>query len=92
MSNVPLGVDYDNNAPWHDHRKEIQVTVSITISKTLNLTVDNRRLEDYQDEDGYVTTTSNYTEEEIIDLVKEQHVLPHDGLDWDEDEICVIMD
>ena len=37
MDNYPIGVAYDDNAPWNEEDTEISVTISITMSKSVKL-------------------------------------------------------
>ncbi len=44
MNNYPLGADYEPDAPWKQEEQpehEIEVTVSLTISKTMKVKVDD---------------------------------------------------
>ena len=37
MNNYPIGAAYDDNAPWNEENVETPVTISITMSKSVNL-------------------------------------------------------
>ena len=64
--NYPTGAQYDPNAPWNEpelKEKEIDVTISLTISKTTKVTVlDIEKLDDSI----------------LKEVVKKQLVLPHE--------------
>lgn len=67
--NYPIGAQYDPNAPWNEpelKEKEIDVTISITLSKTTKITV--HTLDDTNNLD------SNYLKECVESLV----CLPHE--------------
>lgn len=85
LSNYPPGVENDPRAPWNQVDPEprtIEVTVSITLSKTMKIEVDDYSTE-YCEEDG--NTYYDYSECNLIDAVKEQVTLPdeaYDELHW----------
>lgn len=67
--NYPIGAQYDPNAPWNEpelKEKEIDVTISITLSKTTKITV--HTLDDTNNLD------SDYLKECVESLV----YLPHE--------------
>lgn len=67
--NYPMGAEYDPNAPWNKpelKEKEIDVTISITLSKTTKITV--HTLDDTNNLD------SDYLKECVESLV----CLPHE--------------
>ena len=65
--NYPMGAEYDTNAPWNQPEieyKEVEVTISLTISKTTKVTVpDIEKLDDSI----------------LKEAVKEQIVLPYES-------------
>ena len=64
--NYPMGAQYDPNAPWNQEEpndKEIEVTISLTISKTTKIVVP-----DIKDLDDSI----------LKEAVKDQVVLPHE--------------
>lgn len=64
--NYPAGAQYDPNAPWNEPEieyKEVEVTISLTISKTTKITVPDVR---------------NLDSSILKEAVKEQIVLPHE--------------
>jgi hypothetical protein len=67
--NYPIGAQYDPNAPWNKpelKEQEIDVTISITLSKTTKITVHTLDDTDHLD--------SNYLKECVESLV----CLPHE--------------
>lgn len=84
----PPGAEYDSNAPWNQvelPEKEIEVTVCISLSKTVKITVD-----DYKKERGKY----DFSECDIYKAVEEQVILPHtldSCKDWSLDDMeCII--
>lgn len=77
--NYPLGSD-NTSAPWNDKDnpyKEIEVTVSITLSKTLKIKVKDYDIEDSgKDEDGNYFESIDYSKCDLEEAVKNQVVLP----------------
>ena len=92
MSNLPLGAEYNSSAPWNDKDRTVKVFVSLTISKTLEITVPESKFYVEKDEDGSYIECSDLTVSDLVDIVREQHVLPHEGLDWNEDDIELIYE
>ena len=65
VGNAPMGADLDPNAPWNQSEpeyKEIEVTISLTISKTTKIFVPDIKLDS----------------SDLKEAVKEQLVLPHE--------------
>lgn len=81
MSNAPIGADYDSNAPWNkkeSSEKEIEVLVSLTISKTFRIKVRDYTVEDSgRDEDGDYFENIDYSDCNLRKAVEEQILLPH---------------
>lgn len=79
--NYPEGSD-TNKAPWNDvdnSEREIEVTVSITLSKTVKIKVDDYKIVDCGiDEDGDCFEDVDFSEYALNKAVKEQMVLPQD--------------
>ena len=87
-SNCPIGSDYDPKAPWNQEEQpehEIEVTISVTLSKTVKVNVN-----DYivwgKDEDGnpdidYSMCNLKSAVEEQIYLPQEAGELIQEGLD-----------
>lgn len=75
--NYPMGSD-TSSAPWNQveyPEKEIEVTVSITLSKTLKIDVDDYEVYEEEDEDGHYEVV-NFDNCDLIKAVEEQYVLP----------------
>lgn len=69
MDNLPLGAEYDTKAPYNQPLdKEVEVTVSITLSKTVKVLVDDYK----HDEDGY-----DFSECDLKGAVENQIYLPY---------------
>ncbi len=81
--NLPMGAEFDPEAPWRQEdnpEREIEVTVSITLSKTLKITVnDYFRTGPEMDEDGVISDFIDYSECDLETAVKEQIILPQDS-------------
>lgn len=63
--NVPMGAQYDPNAPWNQKdigKKEIEVNVTLVLSKTIKITVPDCKL----------------SEKEILQYVKDLVCLPYE--------------
>ena len=74
----PPGAEYDSNAPYNQvelPEKEIEVTISVTLSKTMKVMVDDYRIErnDYGNFINY-----DFSDCDIHQAVKDQLVLPQD--------------
>lgn len=72
MSDYPLGAKYDSNAPYNETTKKVQVCVSITYHKTIEVEV----------EGSYDKTTLYNLVEDII--YPDTYALDSNG--WFEDE------
>ena len=79
--NYPIGSD-TSDAPWNQSEnpeKEIEVTVCISISKTVKIKVSDYEITDCgKDEDGYYFEDVDYSDCDLKDAVKEQITLPHE--------------
>ena len=77
--NYPCGTD-EPNAPWNqadNPEREIEVTVSITLSKTVKVKVSDYEITDSgKDEDGEYFEDIDYSNCNLKDAVKEQVILP----------------
>lgn len=97
-SNVPIGADNDPNAPWNQEDpkpRTIEVTVSITLSKTVRIKVDDYIAEEYSDEDGYHGVSYDYSECNLEQAVRDQITLPNnvgEFNDWIEDDFAVNLE
>ena len=79
--NYPIGSDTPD-APWNQSEnpeKEIEVTVCISISKTVKIKVSDYEITDCgKDEDGYYFEDVDYSDCDLKGAVKEQIILPHE--------------
>ena len=79
--NYPVGSD-TSDAPWNQSEnpeKEIEVTVCISISKTVKIKVSDYEITDCgKDEDGYYFEDVDYSDCDLEGAVKEQITLPHE--------------
>ena len=77
--NYPCGTD-EPNAPWNqvdNPEREIEVTVSVTLSKTVKIKVSDYEITDSgKDEDGEYFEDINYSNCDLKGAVEEQIVLP----------------
>lgn len=76
----PPGAEHDPNAPWNqvdNPEREIEVTVSITLSKTVKIKVSDYKITDSgKDEDGKCFEDIDYSDYDLKGAVEEQIVLP----------------
>ena len=94
--NYPLGADTPD-APWNqtdNPEKEIEVTVSVTLSKTLKIKVsDYEIVESGKDEDGNHFEDIDYSDCDLKCAVENQYILPQDKcLDWNIDDFEVVLE
>ena len=77
--NYPCGTD-GPNAPWNQSdnpEREIEVTVSVTLSKTVKIKVSDYEITDSgKDEDGEYFEDVDYSNCDLKGAVEEQIVLP----------------
>lgn len=77
--NYPMGAD-TKDAPWNqadNPEREIEVTVSITLSKTVKVRVSDYEITDFgKDEDGEYSEDIDYSNCDLKGAVEEQIVLP----------------
>lgn len=83
-SNYPLMPQSEwDNAPWNqtdNPEREIEVTVSVTLSKTVNIKVSDYEIIDSgKDEDGEYFENIDYSNCNLKGAVEEQIVLPQDA-------------
>lgn len=94
----PAGAEYDPKAPWNQLEPEprkIEVTVSITLSKTVEVEVTDYIAEDDSDEDGYHGIIYDYSECDLKQAVRDQVTLPNsvgEFNDWVEDDFEVNLE
>ena len=76
----PPGAEHDPNAPWNqadNPEREIEVTVSVTLSKTVKIKVSDYEITDSgKDEDGEYFEDIDYSNCDLKGAVEEQIVLP----------------
>jgi len=93
----PMGADTPN-APWNKidpEPKKIKVTVSITLSKTVEVEVTDYTAEEDYDEDGYNGINYDYSECDLEQAVRDQVTLPNsvgEFNDWVEDDFAVNLE
>lgn len=79
----PPGVEFDPDAPWNqadNPEREIEVLVSITLSKTFKVKVSDYTITDSgKDEDGNYFEDIDYSECDLKSAVESQIVLPHEA-------------
>ena len=77
--NYPCGTD-EPNAPWNqadNPEREIEVTVSVTLSKTVKIKVSDYEITDSgKDEDGEYFENIDYSNCDLKGAVEEQVILP----------------
>ena len=83
--NYPLGAD-NPDAPWNQKEnpeREIEVTVSVTLSKTVKIKVSDYEITDSgKDEDGEYFEDIDYSNCDLKGAVEEQSVLPQKAWDY----------
>ena len=83
MCNVPVGTEYDPNAPWNQKdlpNKEIEVTVSVTLSKNIKIKVNDYTITDSgKDEDGDYYEEIDYSDCDLKSAVESQYILPQEA-------------
>ena len=106
----PPGAEHNPNAPWNqvdNPEREIEVTVSVTLSKTVKIKVSDYEITDSgKDEDGEYFEDIDYSNCDLKSAVEEQIVLPQsahmyikgnpkvqkDLSNWCVDDLEVILD
>ena len=90
-SNYPLGAEQDPNAPWKEEDqedKEIEVTVSVTLSKTFKVSVNDYKVIDSGvDEDGLYYEDIDYSECNLKQAVEDQIFLPYEASDYIDSQV-----
>lgn len=98
MNNYPTGAEHDPNAPWNQEEykpQKVEVTVSITLSKTVEVEVTDYIAEEDSDEDGYHGINYDYSECNLEQAVRDQITLPNsvgEFNDWTEDDFVVELE
>lgn len=79
----PPGAEHDPKAPYNEvetPEREIEVTVSVTLSKTVKIKVSDYEIIDSgKDEDGEHFEDIDYSNCDLKKAVEEQITLPQDG-------------
>lgn len=92
----PIGAKYDSKAPYNEKQlpeREIEVCISVTLSKTVKLKVsDYNIIDEGIDEDGSCYEDIDYSDCNLNKAAEEQIILPQDKFsDWSVDEFeCVL--
>lgn len=96
--NYPMGAD-TKDAPWNqadNPEREIEVLVSVTLSKTVKVKVSDYRIIDSgKDEDGEYFEDIDYSDCDLKDAVGSQVVLPQDAYKYvrgDHEDASIISD
>lgn len=94
--NYPMGVDTPD-APWNqvdNPEREIEVTVSVTLSKTIKVKVSDYDITDSgKDEDGNYFEEIDYSNCDLKEALTNQELLPQDKCpDWEVDDFEVLLD
>lgn len=82
----PPGAEFDPNAPYNQvdlPEKEIEVTISVTLSKTVKVMVDDYQVEKDADEDGRYLNY-DFSECDLHKAVESQVVLPQNLAEFTE--------
>lgn len=86
IDNYPLGADSRPDAPWKEEplpEKEIEVLVSITLSKSVKIKVSDYEIIDSgKDEDGEYFEDIDYSNCNLKKAVEEQIELPQNAWDY----------
>ena len=106
----PMGAEHDPRAPYNEvepSEKEVEVTISVTLSKTVKIKVSDYEIIDSgKDEDGEHFEDIDYSNCDLKKAVKEQITLPHEAYtritkkgklyedlkDWNVDDYEVILE
>ena len=79
----PPGAEYDSNAPWNqvdNPEREIKVTVSVTLSKTVKIKVSDYEITNSgKDEDGNYYEDIDYSQCDFKEAVEKQITMPQDA-------------
>ena len=78
----PPGAEFDPNAPYNQKElpeKEIEVTVSITLSKTVKIKVSDYTIYSNEDENGKCFDEIDYSDCNLKEAVEKQMYLPQEA-------------
>lgn len=93
----PMGADIPD-APWNQvdpKPRKIEVTVSITLSKTIEVEVNDYTTEEEVDEEGNHNIYYDYSNCDLEQAVRDQVTLPNsigEFNDWVEDDFAVMRE
>lgn len=93
----PPGAEHDIKAPYNQEdlpEKEVEVTISVTLSRTVYVMVKDYQIYIDADEDG-IYPTYDFSECDLHKAVNEQIVLPQNlspCKDWNVDEFEIIRE
>lgn len=92
--NYPTGAD-TKNAPWNQEElpeREVEVLISITLSKSVKIEVTDYKIDEDADEDGHYESV-DFSDCDLKRAVEEQISLPQDSVEgWNVDEMEVILE
>ena len=93
----PPGAEHDPRAPYNEvdpPEKEIEVCISVTLSKTVKVKVSDYTIVDSgKDEDGEYFEDIDYSDCDLKTAVKEQIKLPQDTCKgWNVDDFEVMLE
>ena len=94
----PAGAEYDPRAPWNQVEpkpKKVEVTVSITLSKTVEVEVTDYTAEENIDEENNHNIIYDFSECNLEQAVRDQILLPNDTEEfnsWTEDDFAVNLE
>lgn len=99
MNNTPTLMQSEERiAPWNAKEnmpKKVEVTVSITLSKTVEVEVTDYTATEEIDEDNNYNIIYDYSECNLEQAVRNQIPLPNSAWefnDWDEDDFAVNLE
>ena len=78
----PPGAEFDPNAPYNEKElpeKEIEVTVSITLSKTVKIKVSDYTIYSNEDDNGKCFEDIDYSDCNLKEAVEKQVYLPQEA-------------
>ena len=81
----PPGAEFDVNAPYNQKElpeKEIEVTVSITLSKTVKIKVSDYTIYSNEDDNGKCFDEIDYSDCNLKEAVEEQITLPQNAYNY----------
>lgn len=94
MNTPTLSTSEEHRAPWNQKEyflKRETVTVSITISKTIQIDIEPDSQVTETDEDGNTYTYNTYEDDNLNNTVIQSGELP-DLDDWNLDDIAVVLE